>query len=99
MTVVELIERKRDGGTLTADEIRWLIGGYVDGAVTDYQMAAMAMAVFIRGLDGDELAVWTDAMLHSGDVLDLSAVSSPKIDKHSTGGVGDKASIPLAPMV
>lgn len=99
MTVVELIERKRDGGVLRGDEIRWLIDGYVTGTVTDYQMAAMAMAVFVRGLTSDELAVWTDAMLHSGDVLDLSSVHRPKVDKHSTGGVGDKASIPLAPMV
>ncbi|MGI9602856.1 MAG: thymidine phosphorylase [Acidimicrobiales bacterium] len=99
MNVVELIEHKRDGGVLTADEIRWLIEGYVAGSVPDYQMAAMAMAVFVNGLDNDELAVWTDAMLHSGEVLDLSAITRSKVDKHSTGGVGDKASIPLGPMV
>lgn len=98
-TAVELIERKRDRGILTADEIAWLIGGYTDGSVTDYQMASMAMAVFLNGLDPGELAAWTSAMLHSGDVLDLSDVGRPKIDKHSTGGVGDKVSIPLGPMV
>lgn len=98
-TAVELIERKRDRGVLTADEIQWLIASYTGGSVTDYQMAAMAMAVFINGLDADELAAWTSAMLHSGDVLDFSDLPYPKLDKHSTGGVGDKVSIPLAPMV
>jgi pyrimidine-nucleoside phosphorylase len=95
---VELIQRKRDRGRLSGEEIDWLIGGYTAGSVTDYQMAAMAMAVFLNGLDGDELAAWTGAMLHSGDVLDLTGVSLPKVDKHSTGGVGDKVSIPLGPM-
>lgn len=98
-TAVELIEKKRDGDRLTDDEIVWLIDAYTAGDVADYQMSAMAMAVFIRGLDPDELAAWTGAMLHSGDVLDLSGVDAPKIDKHSTGGVGDKVSIPLAPIV
>ena len=98
-TAVELIERKRDGHRLTADEIGWLFRGYTGGSVPDYQMSAMAMAVFINGLDAAELAAWTDAMLHSGDVLDFSAIAAPKVDKHSTGGVGDKVSIPLGPMV
>lgn len=99
MTTVDLIERKRDGGRLSAAEISWLIENYTSGAVTDYQMAAMVMAAFIRGLDSSELAAWTDAMLNSGDRLDLSTIEAPKLDKHSTGGVGDKVSIPLAPMV
>jgi pyrimidine-nucleoside phosphorylase len=99
MTVVELIERKRDGGTLTGNEIRWLIDAYTNGTVTDYQMSAMVMAVFIRGLSPEELSVWTEAMLASGDVLELSAIPGRKVDKHSTGGVGDKISIPLAPIV
>jgi pyrimidine-nucleoside phosphorylase len=99
MSIVELIERKRDGGKLTADEIAWIIGEYTADELPDYQMAALLMAVFFRGLDGPELAAWTEAMLHSGDVLDFSHVAAPKIDKHSTGGVGDKVSIPLAPMV
>jgi len=99
VTAVELIQRKRDGGRLTAAEIQWLLRAYVDGTVPDYQMAAMAMAIFLQGLDAEELAAWTGAMLHSGETLDLSDVSKPKIDKHSTGGVGDKVSIPLAPMV
>ncbi len=99
MNTVELIERKRDGGALTADEIRWLIASYVDGSVPDYQMSAMLMAVFQQGLDPAELAAWTDAMLHSGSTLSLDDIDAPKIDKHSTGGVGDKVSIVLAPMV
>ncbi len=99
MTAVELIERKRDGGVLTANEIRWLITSYTAGSVTDYQMSAMLMAIFLNGLGAEELAVWTDAMLHSGDVLDWTDIDGPILDKHSTGGVGDKVSIPLAPMV
>jgi pyrimidine-nucleoside phosphorylase len=99
MNAVELIERKRDGGRLTDEEIAWLIGAYTDGTVTDYQMSAMTMAVFLQGLDAAELAAWTGAMLHSGDVLDLSDFPRPKVDKHSTGGVGDKVSVPLAPIV
>ena len=99
MNAVELIERKRDGGRLESDEIRWLISSYTSGGVADYQMSAMAMAILLNGLDADELADWTDAMLHSGDVLDFSDLDRPKSDKHSTGGVGDKVSIPLGPMV
>ena len=99
MTITELIACKRDGGALNSNEIRWLIENYTSGEVTDYQMSAMTMAVFLNGLNAEELAVWTDAMLHSGDILDFSDISVPKIDKHSTGGVGDKVSIPLAPMV
>ncbi|MDH4119564.1 MAG: thymidine phosphorylase [Acidimicrobiia bacterium] len=98
-TATELIERKRDRGRLTDDEIAWLIRGYTGGSVTDYQMAAMAMAVFLNGLDDAELAAWTRSMLHSGEVLDFSDIPIPKVDKHSTGGVGDKVSIPLGPMV
>lgn len=98
-TPVELIQRKRDRGVLTAEEIEWFLRGYTGGSVTDYQMAAMAMAIFLNGLDNAELAAWTGAMLSSGDVLDFSHIPKPKVDKHSTGGVGDKISIPLAPMV
>ncbi|MGF1618617.1 MAG: thymidine phosphorylase [Acidimicrobiia bacterium] len=98
-TAVELIETKRDGGTLTADSIEWLISAYTDGTVTDYQMSAMTMAIYINGLDGDELANWTRAMLDSGETLDFDDLPAAKVDKHSTGGVGDKISIPLAPLV
>ena len=99
MNAVELIQRKRDRGVLTDDEISWLIRSYTSGAITDYQMAAMVMAIFLNGLEPSELVDWTRAMLHSGDVLDFSDITLPKVDKHSTGGVGDKVSIPLAPMV
>ena len=98
-TAVELIEIKRDRGTLSPEAIDWLIQAYTEGSVTDYQMSAMAMAIFLNGLDSDELAAWTSAMLHSGEVLDCSDIPAPKVDKHSTGGVGDKISIPLAPLV
>ena len=98
-TAVELIETKRDGKTLSPDAIEWLIRAYTDGTVTDYQMAAMAMAIFHQGLDAEELAAWTTAMLHSGEVLDFGDITAAKVDKHSTGGVGDKISIPLAPLV
>jgi len=93
----ELIRKKRDGERLSGDEIRGFIAGITDGSIPDYQAAAMLMAVFLRGLDADETAAWCDAMVHSGDVLDLSSVTRPRIDKHSTGGVGDKISLPLAP--
>jgi len=99
MNVVELIRRKRDGGTLSAEEIGAVVRGVTDGGVTDYQAAALLMAIYFRGLDGAELAALTDAMLHSGDVLDLSDIAGGKVDKHSTGGVGDKISLHLAPAV
>lgn len=98
-TAIELIETKRDGGSLSPDSIEWLISAYTDGTVTDYQMSAMAMAILFNGMTAGELAVWTRAMLHSGDVMDFSSIPARKVDKHSTGGVGDKISIPLAPLV
>jgi pyrimidine-nucleoside phosphorylase len=98
-TAVELIESKRDGKQLPADGIEWLIGSYTDGSVPDYQMSAMAMAIVFNGLDAEELAAWTSAMIASGDTFDFSEIPLAKIDKHSTGGVGDKVSIPLAPLV
>ncbi|MBM3694583.1 MAG: thymidine phosphorylase [Actinobacteria bacterium] len=99
MNAVEIIQRKRDGGPLSPQQIRWVIGEYAADRLPDYQMAALLMAVFKEGLDAEELAAWVDAMLHSGDTLDFSHVAAPKIDKHSTGGVGDKVSLPLGPMV
>ncbi len=99
MNVAELIRRKRDGGTLAPDEIAALLGAYTSGALPDYQAAALLMAVYFRGLDDGELHAWTQAMLHSGDVLDLSDVPGVKVDKHSTGGVGDMISLALAPLV
>jgi len=99
MLPVQLIRKKRDGGTLEDAEIRGFIAGVTDGSIPDYQVAAMLMAVFFKGLADGELATWADAMTRSGDVIDLSRIARAKVDKHSTGGVGDKISIPLAPAV
>ncbi len=99
MLIQDIIAKKRDGGRLSREEIDFFIRSYVRGDLPDYQAAALVMAIFIRGLDGEELGHLTDAMLHSGTVVDLSHIPGVKVDKHSTGGVGDKISIPLAPLV
>jgi thymidine phosphorylase len=96
---VDVIRTKRDGRTLSDAQIDWVIDGYTRGVVADEQMAALAMAVLLRGLSTGELARWTAAMIDSGERLDLSAVARPTTDKHSTGGVGDKVTLPLAPLV
>ncbi|WP_437552271.1 thymidine phosphorylase [Sorangium sp. So ce367] len=98
-TLVELVAKKRDGGRLSEDEIARIVRALSDGELADYQMAALLMAIFFRGMDDAETVALTRAMLHSGDVLDLSGVPGRKVDKHSTGGVGDKVSICLAPLV
>jgi pyrimidine-nucleoside phosphorylase len=99
MLALRLIERKRDGGRIEAGEWRALANAYATGHVPDYQMAAFLMACFLRGLDRGETAALTEAMLRSGDTLDLAYLDKPRIDKHSTGGVGDKVSIVLAPLI
>jgi len=99
MNVVSLISKKRDGGELTEDEIGSLINGYVRGDVPDYQMAAWAMAVYLRGMTVAEIAALTEHMLHSGVEFEWPDGESPKVDKHSTGGIGDKVSLPLAPLL
>src|SRR5215218_1863804 len=99
MLALRLIERKRDGGRVESGEFRALANAYAAGHVPDYQMAAFLMACFLRGLDRAETAALTEAMLQSGDRLDLSYLGRPRIDKHSTGGVGDKVSLILAPLV
>ncbi len=99
MRAYDIIKHKRDGKALAPESIRAFLNGYLAGEVPDYQMAALLMAVFFRGLTPDELNAWTDCMLRSGTVLDLSDIPGAKIDKHSTGGVGDKISLPLAALV
>lgn len=99
LDVVDLIRRKRDGHEVSAAALRAFVAGYVAGDIPDYQAAALLMAVFFRGLGDAELTALTDAMLHSGDVIDLSLLPGLKVDKHSTGGVGDKVSLHLAPAV
>ena len=94
-----LIERKRNGGRITPAEWRTLMSQYATGEVPDYQMAALAMAIYFNGLDRDEIGALTDAMLHSGAMLDLDHLTMARVDKHSTGGVGDKVSLVLAPLV
>jgi pyrimidine-nucleoside phosphorylase len=95
---IDLIRKKRDGLELSRSEIEYLVGGYTRGEIPDYQISAWLMAALLKGLSRAETASLTDAMLHSGQVLDLSDFSPPKIDKHSTGGVGDKTSLVLAPL-
>src|SRR5437764_13894719 len=99
MLAQRLIERKRDGGRLSPDEFNALARAYAAGEIPDYQMAAFLMAVYWRGLDRGETAALTDAMLNSGDTLHLDHLAGGRVDKHSTGGVGDKVSLVLAPLV
>ncbi len=99
MRMVDLIIKKRDGQELSDEEIKFWIDGYVKGEVTDYQSSAMCMAIYFRGMSKREIATLTDCMEHSGEVIDLSAIEGIKVDKHSTGGVGDKTSLVLGPMV
>ncbi len=99
MTPSSIIARKRDGYALARDEIIAFVGGATDGSWADYQLAAMLMAIFLRGMNAEETAWYTDAMMRSGTVADLSGIPGLKVDKHSTGGVGDKISLPLAPLV
>jgi len=94
-----IIADKRDGLELTADQIEFFVNGFSDGSVADYQMAAMAMAIYCRGMTEEETAHLTDSMLHSGLTLQWQDESAPRVDKHSTGGVGDKVSLPLAPLL
>ena len=99
MDAVHVIRAKRDGRALTDEEIRWFLSSYTAGEIAEEQAAALLMAIVFRGLDQRELDTWTTAMIDSGVRLDLSAVTKPTVDKHSTGGVGDKISLPLCPLV
>jgi len=96
---VDVIRTKRDGGRLAPEHIDWVIDAYTRGVVAEEQMAALAMAIFVRGMERDEISRWTAAMIASGERMDFSALAKPTTDKHSTGGVGDKITLPLAPLV
>jgi len=99
VNAVDVIVTKRDGGRLSDEQIDWVVAAYTRGEVADEQMAALAMAILLRGMDDAETARWTQAMIDSGEVLALPDVGRPLVDKHSTGGVGDKVTLPLAPLV
>ena len=99
MRMYDIIEKKRDGHPLTEEEIRFFVEGYTDGSIPDYQASALCMAIYFRGMNDQEISILTDAMAHSGDMLDLSRFGTLSADKHSTGGVGDKTSLIVMPII
>lgn len=99
MRMIDIIEHKRDGKTLSHDEIKFFIENYVKGIIPDYQASSLLMAILFQGMSNEEIFDLTNEMLHSGDVIDLSKINGVKVDKHSTGGVGDKTSLVLGPLV
>ena len=99
MDILDIIAKKRDKGTLSRDEIHFFIKNYVDGSIKDYQASALLMAIYLNGMNNEEISILTDEMMHSGEVMSLDSIEGIKVDKHSTGGVGDKVSLILGPMV
>ncbi|TQM71513.1 thymidine phosphorylase [Actinomadura hallensis] len=99
MDAIDVIRTKRDGGTLTPEQIDWAVDAYTRGVIAEEQMAALAMAILLNGMSRPEVARWTEAMIRSGERMDWSSLDRPTTDKHSTGGVGDKITLPLAPLV
>ena len=99
MRMYDLILKKKHGGVLSTEEINYMIQGFTDGSIPDYQMSAMTMAICFSGMDERETVDLTLAMRDSGDVLDLSGIKGIKVDKHSTGGVGDKTTLALTPII
>ena len=99
MRTVDLIQRKRDGEELDGEEISYWVDGYTRGEIPDYQISALLMAVFFKGMTDREVSRLTECMIGSGETVDLSSIPGVKVDKHSTGGVGDKVSLHLAPMI
>ena len=99
LNIVDIIEKKRDGNILFKEEIEYFVNGYVNNEIPDYQMSSLLMAIYFRGLNDEELTNLTMAMVNSGEKIDLSGIEGIKVDKHSTGGVGDKTTLIIAPIV
>ena len=99
MNICDIIAKKRDKQALSYEDIKFWIDGYLAGEVTDYQSSALLMAIYLNGLTDEETFALTDVMMNSGEIIDLSAISGKKVDKHSTGGVGDKTSLVVAPVL
>ncbi len=99
MDIIDIIEKKRDGYILSKEEIEYFVNGYVSNGIPDYQISSLLMAIYFKGLNDEELFNLTMAMVNSGDRIDLSGIQGIKVDKHSTGGVGDKTTLIVAPIV
>ncbi|MFD0853164.1 thymidine phosphorylase, partial [Actinomadura adrarensis] len=99
MDAIDVIRAKRDGGELSPEQIDWAVPAYTRGEIAEEQMASLAMAILLNGMTRTEVSRWTQAMIDSGERMDWSSLDRPTTDKHSTGGVGDKITLPLAPLV